>query len=216
MRRASPLLFGFVTAAATVAATAAAAAAAADPEPRRRTWFEQVERDRDRGAGRIVDDWTWEAQRMEERRDVRLGRAQPRRPFDRFDEDRDRELQIERNARRQDRRTPRGIGASDSTILSRPPASGGGAGLPTLAAVVAKDQRDLAEAKETLGRSLRAIEAAEARELRLLRRRLTREGRAAEYDHERQAVEQRYEQTRASHQAVYDAVRTRIRGASRP
>src|SRR2546425_9652744 len=83
----------------SVAAVSASTGAA---EPRGRSWFEQVERDRDRGAGRIVDDATWETQRLEERRDVLLGRLNPRREFDRFYEERDRELQLETNARRRE------------------------------------------------------------------------------------------------------------------
>jgi hypothetical protein len=187
------------------------AARAADPEPREHTWMEQVERDRDRGAGRIVDDSTWEAQRFEERRDVRLGRARPRRPFDTFDEDRDRELQIEAEARRRARIPTRGIGAA-GVIAEHPSSSAGGAGLPSLAAVVASDQRRLAEAKQTMERSLRAVDAAEARELRLLRRRLTREGKAADYDAQRRPVEQRYEELRDGHRRTYNQLRDRILG----
>jgi hypothetical protein len=206
MRLATCLLFAF--AAATVAR-------AADPEPRQRTWTEQVERDRDRGAGRVVDDATWQAQRFEERRDVRLGRAQPRGAFDRFDEDRDRELQIEANTRRQ-RQPSHGIGSTGSAILNQPPLSGGGAGPPTLAAIVAKDQRELAEAKQMLDRSLRAVDAAEARELRLLRRRLTREGKPEQFDVERKPIQQRYERLRAEQRQVFESVRDRIRGKATP
>jgi hypothetical protein len=187
---------------------------AADPEPREKTWFEQVERDRDRGAGRVVDRPTWDARRTEEVRDVRLGRAKPRRSFDRFEEDRDRELQIESMARRQEGQPSLGIGAAGSVILNQEGTTGGGAGLPTLAAVVAKDQRDLAEAKQTLDRSLRAVDAAEARELRLLRRRLTRERKPEAYDAERGPIEQRFDRLRAEHQRVYDTTRSRILGSA--
>jgi hypothetical protein len=189
--------------------------AAPGSEPRGRSWIDQVGRDRDRGAGRIVDDATWETQRLQERRDVRLGRLRPRRGFERFDEERDRELQIEAAARRNDRAAPRGLGTSDpaaSAILSRPPTSGGGAGLPSLAAVVARDQRELAAARETLERSLRGVDAAEARELRLLRRRLNREGRANRYEAEREQVQGRYNGVRADHQREYEKVRSRITG----
>ena len=180
-------------------------------EPRGRSWFEQVERDRDRGAGRIVDDATWETQRLEERRDVRLGRLTPRREFDRFDEERDRELQLQASARRHERGPARGLGVSaadQSAILSRPPTTG----LPTLAGVVARDQRELAEAKQTLERSLRAVDAAEARELRLLRRRLNRDGRSERFDIERGPIEQRFGRLRTGYRQAYDKVRSRITG----
>jgi hypothetical protein len=189
-----------------------AAAPAADPEPRRQTWFEQVERDRDRGAGRVVDDATWEAQRIEERRDVRLGRARPRRAFDRFDEDRDRERQIETNARRRQQAGARGIGATGSAILDQTPVAGPGLGLSTLAAVAAEDARELAEAKQTLDRALRAVDAAEARELRLLRRRLTREGQPDQYDVQRPPIEQWFERLRDQHRQAFHRTRQRIRG----
>jgi len=208
MRLAARMLLAFLT------ASAAAPAFAADPEPREKTWFEQVERDRDRGAGRVVDRATWQVQRAEEVRDVRLGRAKARRPFDRFDEDRDRELQIESIARRKDGRPSGGIGAAGSVILNQQGTSGGGAGLPSLAAIVAKDQRDLAEAKEMLDRSLRAVDAAEARELRLLRRRLTREGKAEDYNAERRPVEQRFDRLRAKHQQAYETIQRRILGST--
>ena len=210
MRLAACMLLAFLT------ASAASPAFAADPEPREKTWFEQVERDRDRGAGSVVDRATWQVQRAEEVRDVRLGRAKARRPFDRFDEDRDRELQIESIARRKDGRPSGGIGAAGSVIVNGQGTTGGGAGLPTLAAVVANDQRDLADAKEKLDRSLRAVDAAEARELRLLRRRLTREGKAETYDAERVPVEQRFNRLRAEHQRAYDTIRRRILGSATP
>src|SRR5215207_232021 len=85
-------------------APAAPVAAAPRDEPRGRTWFEQVERDRDRGAGRIVDRSTWELQRL--------------------DEERDRRHQIDDAARRAGR--PEGTGPDGgSAILSNPPAAGG-------------------------------------------------------------------------------------------
>jgi hypothetical protein len=192
------LLFGAVPMAAGAAA------------PRERSWFEQVERDRDRGAGRVVDDATWETQRLQERRDERFGILEPSRGYQRIDEERERELAIERRARREQRQT-RGLGTSaadQSAILGQP-----SAGLPTMAAVVAQDLRALADAQETLARSLRAVDVAEARELRLLNRRLTRESRP-EDDEAREQVRQRFEALRARHRAAYEAVRQRIHANS--
>jgi hypothetical protein len=179
--------------------------------PRELSWFEQVEKDRDRGAGRIVDDATWETLRFQERRDVHLGRLTPRRDFDRFDEERDRELQIEAKARR-DQGDEEAPTEEESLILRQRQIRGGGAGLSPLAAVVAREQRELAEAKETLQRSLRAVDNAEARSLRLLRRRLTREGRPEQFEVEKQAVQKRFESLRAGHRRVYEQVRARITG----
>jgi hypothetical protein len=184
-------------------------------QPGERSWMDQVERDRDRGAGRIVDEPTWQVQRQRERADVRLGRLKPRREFERFDEERDRDLQIEAAARH----TIADGGATEdpSAILRQRPIRGGGAGISPLAAVVAREQRELAEAKQTLERSLRAVDVAHSRALRMLRRRLTREGRPEQYDAERPVVDRRFESLRAAHQRVYDQVRSRIlgNGASR-
>src|SRR5205809_1211540 len=168
--------------------------------PRERSWFEQVERDRDRGAGGSVEDATGETQRLQERRDLGLGVLEPRRRFERFDEERDRELQIEAAAQAAERGRNRGLGvdASDQSVILSQPKPGG---LPTPAAVVARQQRDLDDAKETLERSLRAVDDAEERELRLQRRRISREGKADQF-----------EQLRAGHRQAYDSVRSRIFG----
>jgi len=171
-----------------------------------------VERDRDRGVTRIVDDATWETQRLQECRDVRLGKLNPRRGFDRFDEERDRQLQIDA-ARRRARPGEAEPADEPSAILRRRQLRGGGTGLSPLEVVVAREQRELAEAKETLQRSLRAVDAAEARELRLLRRRLTREGRPQQYDAERQAVQNHFQSLRSRHRQAYEQVRARIRGS---
>jgi hypothetical protein len=193
-------------AAALVMAGPSLAATAA--KPRERSWFEQVERDRDRGAGRIVDEPTWESRRFQERRDVRLGRLRPRREFERLEEEQDRRLQIEALERRQ---SGGAAGAGDSVILSRPPGAGGVVMSP-MAAQAAADERALEEAADKLRRSLRAVGVAEQRSLRALRRRLTLEGRAGEFGEQSAAVRERHERLRAGHRADYQRVRSRILG----
>jgi hypothetical protein len=180
-------------------------------EPRERSWFERVERDRDRAAGRIVDDQTWESRRLQENRDVRLGRARPRREFERLEEERDRRLQLEARARREDFDAAGADGPGDSVILSRP-AGAGGTILSPMAAQAAADERALAEAKEKLEWSLRAVSIAEQRALRALRRRLNRQGRAGEFDERSAAVRERHERLRAGHRGDYQRVRWRILG----
>jgi len=191
-------------------APAAPVAAAPRDEPRGRTWFEQVERDRDRGAGRIVDRSAWELQRLGEDRDVRLGRLRPRREFERLDEENDRRHQIDDDARRAGR--PEGTGPDGgSVILSNPPAAGG-AILSPMAAQAAADERTLADAKDRLSRNVRAVNVAEQRALRSLRRRLNREGRAGEFEAQAESVKERHEQLRAGHRGDYERLRARVLG----
>src|SRR2546421_12124251 len=68
-------------------------------QPREGSWMEQVERERGRGAGGIIDQPTYELERIRDRADVVAGRIPDRREFERLDEERDRQLQIEKNAR---------------------------------------------------------------------------------------------------------------------
>src|SRR5690349_11806158 len=100
-----------------VALLGASAALLSAAERAERPWIDQVERDRDRGAGRIVDEPAWETSRIQEDRDVRLGRLEPRRDFDRFDEERDRRLRLDARSRAA---APSGVRADGSVILSQP------------------------------------------------------------------------------------------------
>ena len=178
-------------------------------EARERSWIDRVERDRDRAAGRIVDEQAWEVRRQQERRDVRMGRLRKPGGFEAFDEERDRRLQLDARARRAD--TARAAAGDDgSVILSRPPT---GATLASpLAAQAAADERALSEAEETLDRMLRAVNAAEQRALRTLRRRLNREGRAEEFEAQGSPLRERYERIRTAHRADYERTRSRILG----
>lgn len=189
-----------------VVTTAAPAA-----EPRDRPWIEQVERDRDRGTGRIVSEPAWETDRLRERRDVRLGRLRPRREFEKLDEERDRRLRLDERARHQRRPLLEPDRAYGSTILSEPPGAPGAIMSP-MAAQAAADERALSEAKDRLERSLRGVNAAEQRALRSLRRRLNRDDRAGEYEQQSAPVRQRHEQLRAGHRADYERTRSRILG----
>jgi len=185
-----------------------ASIAAAPPD---RPWIDHVERDRDRGAGRIVDEQTWETQRLREDRDVRLRRLHPRREFERLDEERDRRLQLDARARG----GPGPIiepGRADGSVILREPPSAGGAVMSPMASQAAADERALAAAKETLDRSLRGVNVAEQRALRTLRRRLNREGKAGEFEPQAAPLRERYEQLRAGHRGDYERTRARVLG----
>lgn len=194
-----------------VVMTALAPAAAPPAPPRDRPWIERVERDRDRGAGRVVDEPTWETGRLRDQRDVRLGRLRPRRELERLDEERDRRLQLDERARRGQRPLLEPDRAYGSVILSEPPGAPGVVMSP-IASQAAADERMLGEAKDKLDRSLRGVNSAEQRALRTLRRRLTREGRAGEFEQQSAPLRQRHEQLRAGHRADYERTRSRILG----
>ena len=191
--------------------TAAASTAAPAAAPRDRPWIERVERDRDRAAGRIIDEPTWEANRLREGGDARFGRLRPRREFERLDEERDRRLRLDDRARRARPPLLEPDRAYGSVILGRPPGAPGAVTSP-MASQAAADERALADAGEKLQRSLRGVNAAEQRALRTLRRRLTREGRAGEFEQQSAPVRQRHEQLRAGHRADYERTRSRILG----
>jgi hypothetical protein len=200
-RRLFPIFF----AATSTLGPSAPSRAAPPPD---RPWIVRVERDRDRGAGRIVDEQTWETGRMAEDRDVRLGRL---REFERLDEERDRRLQLDAAARGGPGPVLEAGRNSGSVVLSRP-AAAPGAVMSPVASQAAADERALAQAKEKLDYALRATNVAEQRELRMLRRRLTREGRPGDFGARAAPVRDQYERLRAGHQADYDNTRARILG----
>ena len=180
-----------------------------------RPWVDQVEHDRDRGAGRIVDEQTWETSRLQEDRDVRLGRLEPRRDFDKFDEERDRRLRLDAAAQR-GRPLTATAGPDGSVILDQRSSASAGVVVSPMAAQAAADEQALADAKDRLDRSLRAVNVAEERSLRMLRRRLTREGKPGEFDQQSVPIRQRHELLRAGHVADYEKVRARILGRQPP
>jgi hypothetical protein len=207
MKRFTPPVVCIILVALPGGSDASAPARAADPPDR--PWIERVERDRDRSAGRIVDDSTWELHRIRERADERLGRLRERRDFERLDEERDRQLQLEARSRRSAQSLIEGDGGS--VILSEPPGAGGVV-LSPMAAQAEADERALAAAKDKLERSLRGVNVAEQRSLRTLRRRLNREGRAGEFEQRAAPVRAQHETLRAGHRGDYERTRSRILG----
>ena len=210
MNRRAPRVLPVFLCCCTTAASAALAAAPRD-EPRGRTWFEQVERDRDRGAGRVVDRATWELQRLAEDRDVRLKRLRPRREFERLGEENDRRHQIDKLARETERDADAAGRTGGSVILSNPPAAGG-ANMSPMASQAAADERTLADAADRLSRNPRAVNVAEQRALRSLRRRLNREGRPGDFEAEAGQIRERHEQLRTGHRGDYERLRARVLG----
>lgn len=206
MQWSTRFIAGFVLAAVGAFPTAHSAAAS----PPDRPWIEQVERDRDRGDGRVVDRPTWEVRRLREAGDVRLERVRPRREFERLDEERDRRTRLD-SLWRGRRTPPDGERGGQSVILNESPGAAG-AVMSAMALQAAADERTLAQAKEDFERSVRAVDVAEQRSLRTLRRRLNRERRGAEFDSEAASVRGRYERLRAAHRANYGRIRSRILG----
>ena len=179
-------------------------------EPAERRWIERIERDSDRGAGRIIDQQTWELRRLRDDREAQRLRLGPRRDLARLEEERERSRQLDAAARRQSDTGSSGR-SGRSVILGEPPEARGTV-LSPAAAQAAADERSLAEAKEKFERSLRAVNAAEGRALRSLKRRLNREGRAAEFERRSASVYTRHEQLRAGHRADFQRTRARILG----
>lgn len=173
-------------------------------------WIERVERDSDRGAGRIVDQGTWELRRMRDDRETRHLRLGSRRNLERSDEERERTRQLDAQLRRESAIDEPGR-AGRSVILGQSPAAHGVVISPA-AAQAAADEQSLAEAKEKLEQALRAVNAAEGRALRLLKRRLNRERRVADFERRSAPVRERHEQLRAGHRADLQRVRSRILG----
>lgn len=183
--------------------------AAVGAPPADRPWIERVERDRDRAAGRIVEDPVWETRRLREDREARAGGVRPRREFDRVEEVRDRQLQLDARSRRND---PSLVEPDRGSVILRGPPGAAGAVMSPMAAQAAADERALVAAKEKLERSLRGVNAAEQRTLRNLRRRLNRDGRAGEFERDAAPVRDRYEQLRAGHRADFERFRSRVLG----
>ena len=74
-----------------------------DPRPPRREsapLYPSVERELDRGTGRIESDVEFDARRWQRAQDERLGIVRPERELDRFEEERDRALRVETQQRR--------------------------------------------------------------------------------------------------------------------
>ena len=182
---------------------------ASGAEPRERPWIERVERDRDRAAGRVVDDQQWETRRQQDRRDVRTGRLREPGRFEQFDEERERQLLLDARARRAGRAAAK-TRDEGSVILREPPQAG--TNFSPAAEQAAADERALSEARDKLDRMTRAVNAAERRSLRSLRRRLTLEGRPDDFAAESAAVRQRHGRLRTGHRADFDRTRSRILG----
>ena len=164
---------------------------ALQPRSSARENMEAVERARDRGAGRIVDQQTWELDRV---RDAREGR----REFEVVEEHRDRTLRLERRDREQPReRAARDQVRSDVRREVLPLA-------PHL-----DDQRALRDAKRAVIRRFNELSAAEAKELAALRKKFSSDKDAARLREAEGAARRRYETERE--RALDDYVRTRDR-----
>ena len=169
------------------------------------TNMEAVERARDRGAGRIVDEDTWTLDRIDAYQNRRYV---PGREAQLFDQERDRQLRVEqrdRRARDATREEQADLGIVPGDLAPRDGAS-------PMSMQLHQDERTLEAADEELARMVRQLDDAEARELTSLRGRLDRERRAGEWDARSERIKKDYATWRAQAQAERDRVSSRVIG----
>lgn len=172
-----------------------------------RSNWEAVEAARDRGAGRIVDEHTWEIERLEA---DRRRRYLPGGEIRRFDEERDRELRIERRERKSakaEQATKDEASIVRDTMAAR-------AGLSPLALQVYEDERTLAATRAELRQTITALEVAEARELKRMHAKLKREDRQDEWPAMEKKIRADYARWRQEAEEEHDRVIGRVLGES--
>jgi len=176
------------------------------PPPPARSTLERVESELDRTTGRVEGDVTYELRQRQLARDIEAGRLQEVSPFERFEEQRDRDERMARARARLARSRERQVVERESQALAaererfRRAIAGPGAGQ------AAVDRQALARVRGRYERDLRAAERSRADALGALRdRQLTPEQRAAEeatigqqFEAQRQQIEQRYRTDRAT------------------
>lgn len=176
----------------------------AAPRERRRL-YEEVEQAVDRGNGRIEDEQAYQIRRLQDKRDVRLGRVTPQREAERIEEENDRRRRIDqrrerqRRAERESPRAPEGSAAPERppTSITETPGPGGSA----LARFVAEQEALLTRAREQYQRDLGQAEA--ERDVALA---------AADSRAERAAARRRFEERRSVLTVEYQRYRRGILG----
>lgn len=169
------------------------------PEPReRRSLYERVESDVDRGRGRIEDEQAYQARRFQDARDERLGRIQPQREAERFEEEYDRQRRIDAARARQER--ARRVDDSSATNIVREPASSGVGS--ALSRFVAEQEQLLDDARRRYQNDLRTAETQRDSAFR-----------AARSNAERSAAMRKFTERRAELTRSYQSYRRGILGS---
>ncbi len=145
-----------------------------DPRPPRREpspLYPSVERELDRGTGRIESDVEFDTRRWQRAQDERLGIVRPARELDRFEEERDRTLRIETQQRRADQadRTQRRLESESQRLAAERERFYRSAGIDATGA--AHDTRQLKNLERGYQRDVKQLRRDRAAELKQLDRR---------------------------------------------
>lgn len=182
-----------------------------DPRPTRRPimpLYPRVERELDRGAGRIGSDAEFDARRLLREQDEPRGEFPRRRAFDRFDEAYDRTLQIQRQEQRADQalRRRKWVETESQRLAAERERFYKSAGIDTGGA--AHDTRALRDLERAYQRDVKQLNRNRAAQLKRLAKddTLTAETRRTA----REALENRYRAAQAERRERYAQGRARV------
>ena len=184
-----------------------------DPRPPRRNpspLYPAVERELDRGTGRIESDVEFETRRWQRVQDERLGIVRPERELDRFEEERDRSLRIETQERRAeiDRRSQQLMESESQRLAAERERFYRSAGIDVTGA--AHDTRQLKDLERAYQRDVKQLRRDRAAERKRLGQRDDLRGetlRAA-----RAEIDERYRAAQAERRERHAADRARVLG----
>ncbi len=166
--------------------------AAVRPELRPPGAWERIQEPLDRSTGRILDEPTYQLDRLQRDRDEQLGRLVPQREFDRLQEERERRLRIEERSRQFQQMTDR---QRRTELDRREYELFLNAGLSPTALQVDADEQALMNAKANRDQQLLTADAERSRALQ--QEPGNREQAEAQYRQKVEEIRQRYEQERA-------------------
>ncbi len=179
---------------------------AARPEP----LYPSVEREVDRGSGRIESDAEFESRRAQRKQDERRGVLRERREFERFDEERDRNLRLETVERRAavDGRAQQWVESESQRLAADRERFYRSAGIDVAGA--AHDTRQLKNLERAYQHDVKQLKRERAAALkRLAKQDLTAEGRATA----RAAIEGRFGAAQRQRRERYTLDRAHVLGS---
>lgn len=181
-----------------------------DPRPPRREpspLYPSVERELDRGTGRIESDVEFDTRRWQRAQDERLGIVRPERELDRFEEERDRALRIETQQRRagQADRAQRRLESESQRLAAERERFYRSAGIDATGA--AHDTRQLKNLERGYQRDVKQLRRDRAAEVKQLERRDDLKGDALRTA--RAEIDERYRAAQAQRRERYATERGR-------
>ena len=184
-----------------------------DPRPPRRdpsTLYPSVERELDRGTGRIESDAEFDMRRWQRDQDVRRGELPRQREFERFDEERDRTLRLETQQRRaeSDRRSQQLMESESQRLAAERERFYRSAGIDVTGA--AHDTRQLKNLERAYQRDVKQLRRDRAAEVKRLEQRDDLKGDALRTA--RAEIEERYRAAQTQRRERHAADRARVLG----